>query len=178
MRFRSVILAAGLAVAVTPSFAREMVQLSGYPAGTIVVKTHERKLYLATEDGHAIRNPVGVGRAGMTWTGEGVINGKFIRPAWSPPDMIKQENPRIPDVILGVSASNPMGAAAMTLSVDQYATHGTNSPDSGGEVHLARLHPHVQRGRHGPLPARRRGNARGCLALKSRRSLSRTRDAR
>ena len=97
------------------------------------MKTHERKLYLATEDGHAIRNPVGVGRAGMTWTGEGVINGKFIRPAWSPPEMIKEENPNIPDVIPGGSASNPMGAAAMTLSVDQYAIHGTNSPGSVGK---------------------------------------------
>jgi lipoprotein-anchoring transpeptidase ErfK/SrfK len=133
MHIRSVILAAGLAVAVTPSFAREVVQFSGYPAGTIVVKTHERKLYLATDDGHAIRYPVGVGRAGMTWSGEGVINGKFIRPAWSPPEMMKEENPNIPEVIPGGSASNPMGAAAMTLSVDQYAIHGTNSPGSVGK---------------------------------------------
>ncbi len=133
MHFRSVLLAAALAVAASPVFAREVVQFSGYPAGTIVVKTHERRLYLATDDGHAIRYPVGVGRAGMAWTGEGVINGKFIRPAWSPPDMMRQENPRIPDVIPGGSPSNPMGAAAMTLSVDQYAIHGTNSPGSVGK---------------------------------------------
>ncbi len=133
MGFRSVVLAAGLAAAVHPAFAREVVPFSGYPAGTIVVKTQERKLYLATGEGHAIRYPVGVGRAGMTWTGEGVINGKFIRPAWSPPDMMKEENPHTPDVIPGGSASNPMGAAAMTLSVDQYAIHGTNSPGSVGK---------------------------------------------
>lgn len=139
MRIRSFILAAGLAAAltpataVTPSSAREVVPFSGYPAGTIVVKTSERRLYLATGEGHAIRYPVGVGRAGMAWTGQGVINGKFIRPAWSPPEMIREENPRIPDVIPGGAASNPMGAAAMTLSVDQYAIHGTNSPDSVGK---------------------------------------------
>ena len=66
----------------------------------------------------------------MTWTGEAVINGKFIRPAWSPPEMIRHENPRIPDVIPSGHPHNPMGAAAMTLSVDQYAIHGTNSPGS------------------------------------------------
>ncbi len=133
MQFRSLIVAVGLAVAVTPALAREVVQFSGYPAGTIVVKTHERRLYLATDNGHAIRYPVGVGRAGMTWAGEGVINGKYIRPAWSPPEMMREENPNIPDVIPGGSPRNPMGAAAMTLSVDQYAIHGTNSPGSVGK---------------------------------------------
>jgi len=133
MQFRSVLLAAVLAAVATPVFAREVVQFSGYPAGTIVVKTHERRLYLSTGEGHAIRYPVGVGRAGMTWTGEAVINGKFIRPAWSPPEMIRHENPRIPDVIPSGSPHNPMGAAAMTLSVDQYAIHGTNSPGSVGK---------------------------------------------
>lgn len=133
MHFRSVVLAAALAVVATPVFTREVVQFSGYPAGTIVVKTQERRLYLATDDGHAIRYPVGVGRAGMAWTGEGVINGKFIRPAWSPPEMIKEENPNIPAVIPGGSPNNPMGAAAMTLSVDEYAIHGTNSPSSVGK---------------------------------------------
>jgi lipoprotein-anchoring transpeptidase ErfK/SrfK len=133
MHFRTVLLAAVLAAIATSAFAREVVQFSGYPAGTIVVKTNERRLYLATGDGHAIRYPVGVGRAGMAWTGEGVINGKFIRPAWSPPEMIRQENPSIPDVIPGGSPSNPMGAAAMTLSVDEYAIHGTNSPSSVGK---------------------------------------------
>jgi lipoprotein-anchoring transpeptidase ErfK/SrfK len=133
MHIRSLAFAAALAVAVNPAFAREVVHFSGYPAGTIIVKTHERRLYLTTDAEHAIRYPVGVGRVGMAWTGEGVINGKFVRPAWSPPDMIKQENPNIPDVIPAGSPSNPMGAAAMTLSVDQYAIHGTNSPGSIGK---------------------------------------------
>ena len=80
-----------------------------------------------------MRYPVGVGRAGMTWTGEAYIDGKFIRPAWSPPDMIRQENPRIPDVIPSGSPRNPMGAAALTLNRGQYAIHGTNSPGSIGK---------------------------------------------
>jgi lipoprotein-anchoring transpeptidase ErfK/SrfK len=125
-------LAAALAVAAFPAVAREVVHFAGYPAGTIVVKTHERKLYYLTGEGRAIRYPVGVGRAGMTWTGEAMIDGKYIRPAWSPPEMIKRENPRIPDVIPGGSPHNPMGVAALTLNYGQYAIHGTNTPGSIG----------------------------------------------
>jgi lipoprotein-anchoring transpeptidase ErfK/SrfK len=97
------------------------------------VKTNERRLYYIVGNGKAIRYPVGVGRAGMAWSGTAYIDGKYIKPAWSPPDMIKRENPRIPNVIPSGSSSNPMGAAAMTLSGGgQYAIHGTNNPGSIG----------------------------------------------
>jgi lipoprotein-anchoring transpeptidase ErfK/SrfK len=97
------------------------------------VKTNERRLYYIVGNGKAIRYPVGVGRAGMAWSGTAYIDGKYIKPAWSPPDMIKRENPRIPNVIASGSPSNPMGAAAMTLSGGgQYAIHGTNNPGSIG----------------------------------------------
>ena len=69
----------------------------------------------------------------MAWSGTAYIQGKYIKPAWSPPDSIKHENRKIPDVIPSGSSSNPMGAAAMTLSGgDQYAIHGTNNPGSIG----------------------------------------------
>ena len=127
------IIFAALGLSANAAAARQMVHLSGYPAGTIVVKTHERSLYFLLGDGRALRYPVGVGRAGMTWTGEAYIDGKFIQPAWSPPDMIRRENPRIPDVIPSGSPRNPMGAAALTLNRGQYAIHGTNSPGSIGK---------------------------------------------
>ena len=127
------IIFAALGLSANAAAARQMAYLSGYAAGTIVVKTHERSLYFSLGDGRALRYPVGVGRAGMTWTGEAYIDGKFIRPAWSPPDMIRQENPRIPDVIPSGSPHNPMGAAALTLNRGQYAIHGTNSPGSIGK---------------------------------------------
>ena len=133
MRFSSFLFAAAFALAATSASARQVVHFTGFPAGTIVVKTHERSLYFSRGDGTAIRYPVGVGRAGMTWTGEAYIDGKYVRPAWSPPDMIKRENPRIPDVIPSGSAHNPMGAAALTLNRGQYAIHGTNSPGSIGK---------------------------------------------
>jgi lipoprotein-anchoring transpeptidase ErfK/SrfK len=120
-------------LAPSSSKAREIVPLSGYSAGTIIVKTSQRRLYYVIGEDKAIRYPVGVGRAGMAWSGTAYIQGKYIRPAWSPPDMIKRENPRIPNVIPSGSSANPMGAAAMTLSGGgEYAIHGTNSPGSIG----------------------------------------------
>jgi lipoprotein-anchoring transpeptidase ErfK/SrfK len=100
--------------------------------GTIVVRTQERRLYLVLGNGRALRYVVGVGRAGRQWAGNSFIDGKYIRPNWTPPDLIKRERPSVPDVIASGSPANPMGAAAMTLSGGQYAIHGTNAPNSIG----------------------------------------------
>jgi lipoprotein-anchoring transpeptidase ErfK/SrfK len=117
----------------TPSDAREIVRFTGYSAGTIVVKTSERRLYYVLGDGKAIRYPVGVGKRGMEWTGTAYIDGKFIKPAWQAPDSIRKDYSRLPRVIPSGSPANPMGAAAMTLSGGgQYAIHGTNAPGSVG----------------------------------------------
>jgi lipoprotein-anchoring transpeptidase ErfK/SrfK len=83
-------------------------------------------------NGEAITYPVGVGKAGKSWAGKGAIAGKFLRPPWAPPKKLKLEKPWTPDYIPSGSPSNPMGAAAMTLNVDQYAIHGTNDPSSIG----------------------------------------------
>ncbi len=131
-----------LAGASPPAQARAGL-ISGYEPGTIVVKTSERRLYFILESGETISYPVGVGKAGKTWTGMSYINGKFIKPAWSPPADVRREKPNLPDLIPGGSSENPMGAAAMTLSVDQYAIHGTNRPESiGGFVSFGCIRMH------------------------------------
>jgi lipoprotein-anchoring transpeptidase ErfK/SrfK len=113
--------------------AGDVVAVSGsYSAGTIVVRTSERRLYLMLGSGQALRYPVGVGRAGMQWAGTSIINGKYVEPAWAPPESIRRENPRLPDVIPSGSPHNPMGVAAMTLAGGEYAIHGTNDPASIG----------------------------------------------
>jgi lipoprotein-anchoring transpeptidase ErfK/SrfK len=61
-----------------------------------------------------------------------VISGKHLRPAWSPPEEVRQDNPNLPDVIPGGAPNNPMGVAALTLAGGEYAIHGTNRPDSIG----------------------------------------------
>jgi lipoprotein-anchoring transpeptidase ErfK/SrfK len=117
--------------------------LSGYSPGTVVVETSERKLHLMLENGEVLTYPVGVGKRGKSWAGTGAISGKFLRPAWSPPRRLKLEKPWTPDYIPGGSPSNPMGAAAMTLNVDQYAIHGTNDPRSiGGFVSFGCIRMH------------------------------------
>jgi len=117
--------------------------LSAYEPGTIVVETSERRLHLILPDRDVLTYPVGVGKAGKSWVGTGAIAGKFIRPPWSPPRRLKLEKPWTPNYIPGGSPSNPMGAAAMTLNVDQYAIHGTNDPRSiGGFVSFGCIRMH------------------------------------
>jgi lipoprotein-anchoring transpeptidase ErfK/SrfK len=127
--FVAIVLAWALPTAAANTATRSVVSFSGYSPGTIVVKTHERRLYFVLDGGRALRFPVGVGRAGMAWTGNTRVEGKFIQPAWAPPDYIRRENPRLPKVIPGGAANNPMGAAALGLSGGKYAIHGTNRPE-------------------------------------------------
>ncbi|HVZ14263.1 MAG TPA: L,D-transpeptidase [Bauldia sp.] len=104
----------------------------GYAAGTIIVNTPERRLYLVLGNGQALRFPVGVGKQGKQWSGAARIVAKFIKPAWEPPAEVKHDNPWLPDYIAGGVPSNPMGAAAMVLTGGEYAIHGTNRPNSIG----------------------------------------------
>ena len=120
-------------LAAAPAEAREVVAFRGdVAAGTVVVRTGERRLYYVLGDGRAIRYPVGVGKAGRQWAGVTRIDGKYVVPAWSPPAVVKRDKPSLPDVIPGGSPRNPMGAAALTLSGGEYAIHGTNAPGSIG----------------------------------------------
>lgn len=125
----------GTGLVATAAQARpELVPVRGseYSPGTIVVKTGERRLYLILDDGHAMRYPVGVGKAGKQWAGVTRIDGKYRNPAWAPPKEVKHDKPSIPDLIPGGSPRNPMGVAAMTLAGGEYAIHGTNMPGSVG----------------------------------------------
>ena len=127
----AVVTAATLLLLAAPANAatHEVVSFSGFSSGTIVVKTHERRLYYVLDGGRALRFPVGVGKAGMAWTGNARVEGKFVRPAWAAPASIRRENPRLPRVIPGGAPNNPMGAAALTLRGGEYAIHGTNHPE-------------------------------------------------
>ena len=119
-------------LAAAPAQARETVAFHGYPVGSIVVRTGERRLYFVAGPGIAWRYPVGVGRAGKAWTGEARVEGKYVEPAWAPPDEIRREQPHLPELIPGGDRDNPMGAAALTLRGGEYAIHGTNVPGSVG----------------------------------------------
>ncbi len=133
---RSVVFGAA-ALATLPSFDAHakpaLVEFDGNSApGSIVVRTGERRLYFVLGDGQALRYPVGVGKAGQQWTGVTRVDGKYRNPAWAPPDDVRRDNPRLPDVIPGGAPNNPMGVAALTLEGGEYAIHGTNRPSSIG----------------------------------------------
>lgn len=140
MRIATSLMAVFLALALSAGLlpraadARETVAFNdaSYSPGTIVIRTGERRLYYVLGGGRALRYPVGVGRAGKQWTGTAYIDGKHLRPAWSPPADVKRDKPSLPDLIPGGSPRNPMGAAALTLSRGEYAIHGTNAPRSVG----------------------------------------------
>jgi lipoprotein-anchoring transpeptidase ErfK/SrfK len=100
--------------------------------GTIVVRTSERRLYYVLGGGQALRYPVGVGRAGMQWSGTSFISGMYRSPAWVAPASIRRDYRSGGTVIPGGSPHNPMGVAAMTLAGGEYAIHGTNAPGSIG----------------------------------------------
>ena len=126
--FASVALATGLvgAAAVMPVAAKQSVQVpSSYPAGTIIISQHEHQLYFTNGDGTAIRYPVAIGKMGKAWGGKTYVEGKFIRPDWSPPAVVARDHPELPSLIPGGAPNNPMGERAMTLQLDQVAIHGT-----------------------------------------------------
>lgn len=138
-RFSTALVAAGaglffafLATAPSAAAGKVVAFKSNIARGTIVVRTNERRLYLVTGRGRAIRYPVGVGRAGRQWAGTSVIKGKHVSPNWAPPPAIRRDQPDLPAVIPGGAANNPMGVAALTLSGGDYAIHGTNAPKSIG----------------------------------------------
>src|ERR1700736_6869964 len=108
---------AGMLMSSAAEARPDMVGFRGeYSPGTIVVKTGERRLYLVVDQDHAVRYPVGVGRAGKQWAGTTRIDGKYRNPAWSPPTEVKRDKPSMPDVIPGGSPRNPLGGARVTLA--------------------------------------------------------------
>jgi lipoprotein-anchoring transpeptidase ErfK/SrfK len=120
--------------AAVPASAEEIVAFSdpGYPAGTIVVKTGERRLYLVLGNGRAFRYVVGVGKQGKQWFGTKQIVRKMLKPDWAPPPEVKHDIPSIPDFIRGGTPGNPLGVAALVMTGGDYAIHGTNRPGSVG----------------------------------------------
>ncbi|MGD0719524.1 MAG: L,D-transpeptidase [Roseiarcus sp.] len=120
------ILLGALSPVPSPARARESVAFpSPYAAGTIVISQSARKLFLVTGPDSAIAYPVAVAKRGKEWSGYAKVDGKYVEPAWSPPDSVKRDHPELPDLIPGGSPHNPMGARAITLDRDEVAIHGT-----------------------------------------------------
>jgi lipoprotein-anchoring transpeptidase ErfK/SrfK len=111
---------------------RETVAYNGpYGAGTIVVSTAERRLYLVLGGGQAMRYGVGVGRPGFTWGGVQTVTMKREWPDWRPPATMLRRRPDLPRYMKG-GLENPLGARAMYLGGTIYRIHGSNEPETIG----------------------------------------------
>ena len=104
-----------------------------YGPGTIVINTAERRLYLVTAPGQALRYGIGVGRIGFTWAGTTAISAKREWPDWTPPDDMLRRRPDLPRHMAG-GIENPLGARAMYLGSSLFRIHGSNEPETIGQA--------------------------------------------
>ena len=114
--------------AFNPKFEKQLVDYHGKEsAGTVVVDTPNKFLYLVQENGKAMRYGIGVGRPGFTWSGVKQISAKKEWPAWTPPPEMLARRPDLPRHMEG-GPQNPLGARAMYLGSSLYRIHGSNEP--------------------------------------------------
>ena len=118
--------------AMDPVFMRQEVPYAGrHAAGTVVIDTANKFLYLVEGEGQALRYGIGVGRPGFLWAGEKTITRKAEWPGWTPPVEMLKRRPDLPGHMDG-GIANPLGARAMYLGSTLYRIHGTNEPDTIG----------------------------------------------
>jgi lipoprotein-anchoring transpeptidase ErfK/SrfK len=111
-----------------PKFEKQLVDYHGKEgAGTIVVDTPNKFLFLVQGDGKALRYGIGVGRPGFTWSGVKQVSAKKEWPAWTPPPEMLARRPDLPRHMEG-GPQNPLGARAMYLGSSLYRIHGSNEP--------------------------------------------------
>jgi lipoprotein-anchoring transpeptidase ErfK/SrfK len=119
---------------------REMAYKTAEPAGTIVVESKSRFLYLVQDGGQAIRYGCALGKGAKAWTGEVIIKKKAAWPKWTPAPYHLSVKPELskwlPDGMPG-GPDNPMGARALYLFKGEVDTinriHGAAKLDEIGK---------------------------------------------
>jgi lipoprotein-anchoring transpeptidase ErfK/SrfK len=118
----------------TGAFEKQEVFFRGNEAaGTVIIDTKERFLYLLQGNNRAIRYGIGVGREGFQWSGLQRISRKQEWPDWRPPPEMIERQPYLPRFMAG-GPGNPLGARAMYLGATVYRIHGTNQPETIGHA--------------------------------------------
>ena len=119
---------------VEPVYQRQLVFFrTTEPAGTIVVHTSQRFLYVVQGNNRALRYGIGVGREGFQWAGLLKISRKAEWPDWVPPAEMIARQPYLPRFMAG-GPGNPLGARALYLGNTIYRIHGTNQPQTIGSA--------------------------------------------
>ena len=118
-----------------PVTRQEVAIATAEPAGTILVDTAARILYLVAAPGRALAYRIGIGREGFGWSGTVSVGGKAEWPNWRPPAEMRARDPSLPEHV-PPGPLNPLGARALYLhrnGVDTlYRIHGTNETDTIG----------------------------------------------
>lgn len=119
---------------IDPQFYRQRVlDPTGQPAGTVVVDTPRRFLYVVEPGGTAMRYGVGIGREGFAWQGDGVIWWRQAWPRWKPPNEMVARQPElarysIENGGMEPGLKNPLGARALYIFQNSqdtlYRLHG------------------------------------------------------
>lgn len=123
-------------------YVPQVVQFSGeHEAGTIIVDALNRFLYLKEDSGTARRYGIGVGKAGLAFTGTATVGRKAKWPSWRPTaNMIKRAPKKYAKYADGLPGGpqNPLGSRALYLFRDGrdtlYRIHGTTEPWTIGKA--------------------------------------------
>lgn len=129
---------------IDPKFMPQEVSIKAdYAPGQILVLPRAHFLYFVTAPRTAMRYGVGVGKAGLEFTGTAVIQVKKEWPTWRPTDEMIDRDPKAygkfkdNDFVEPGGPKNPLGARALYLfqnGKDTYfRIHGTTQPSSIGQ---------------------------------------------
>lgn len=130
-------------VTLDPKFTPQTVTVAEkYSPGQIIVLPRAHFLYFITEPRTALRYGVGVGKAGLDFTGTATISVKKEWPTWRPTDEMIERDPQAytkfkdNDYVQPGGPGNPLGARALYLFQNgrdtYYRIHGTIEPNSIG----------------------------------------------
>ena len=113
--------------------------LGEQPPGTIDVDPYAKFLYFVREGENSVRFPIGVGRAGRAFSGNGTIQVKKKWPGWTPTANMLRTEPEVYGAFArGIPGGrrSPLGARALYLYKGgrdtHYRIHGTNDLHSIG----------------------------------------------
>lgn len=162
-------IATGLAATALPSVAQAFeledkfqptkVRISdNYAPGQLLVLPRAHFLYFVTAPNEAMRYGVGVGKAGLQFTGTATIDVKKKWPTWRPTNEMIERDPNAygrfkgNDYVQPGGPDNPLGARALYLFQNgrdtYFRIHGTNAPRSIGRSVsngcIRMLNEHVQ----------------------------------
>ncbi|MGB7242493.1 MAG: L,D-transpeptidase [Sulfitobacter sp.] len=124
----------------TPQIVRIKKQ---FKPGQLLILPRSYYLYFVTAERQAMRYGVGVGRAGLEFTGTATIDVKKEWPTWRPTDEMIERNPSAYGRFIGNTNAqpggpdNPLGARALYLFQNgrdtYFRIHGTTQPKSIGQ---------------------------------------------